>query len=127
MDGQIPSATLRGGQDALYYEIGLMLEVSKALRRKAAGGMGMSGKQKKGLLKKLIRFMFIDLWESTFRRKARRAIRLYHTSCPSPGEIRHTYYPRYRWLRRSKSDNMTHYVRQEWGDGRIGMIGTSAI
>jgi len=110
MDGQTPSATLPGGQDVLYYEIRLMLGSRRAFKRKAAGEMGMSGRQKKGLFKKLIRFMFIDLWESTYRRKARRAIHLYHTSCPSPGEARETYYSRYRWIRKWKLEKSRRWV-----------------
>jgi len=59
-------------------------------------------KQKTGMLKKLIRFVFKDLWESTYRRKKERALYRYHAFGPSPGEVQRTYYPRYRWLRKEK-------------------------
>gem|GEM_PF-5921298 len=64
--------------------------------------MHVTGKQKEGLFRKLARFVFIDLWESTYRRKKRRCLYRYHLFGASPWKDQYIYYPRYRWIIRKK-------------------------
>ncbi|KPK20232.1 MAG: hypothetical protein AMK69_23680 [Nitrospira bacterium SG8_3] len=62
----------------------------------------MKGKQRAGLLKRIVRFVFKGLWESTYRRKRDRTLYRQHRVGPPPREVRYIYYPRYHWMRRGK-------------------------
>jgi len=57
---------------------------------------------KPGILKRIIRFLFVGIWESAYRNKKRRGLFRYHTLHESHRETHRAYYPRYRWLTRKK-------------------------
>ncbi|MBW1860345.1 MAG: hypothetical protein JRI70_09820 [Deltaproteobacteria bacterium] len=64
----------------------------------------MSVKQKTSSFKKIIRFLFIGLWESIYRRKQQRELHYYHAFSSPPRRDQLVYYPRYRWIRRGDDD-----------------------
>ena len=62
----------------------------------------MKGKEDPGLFRKTLRFLFVGLWESAYRRKKDRTLYRYRTFGPSRGEARYMYTPRHRWIKKSR-------------------------
>jgi len=60
--------------------------------------------RKKSWFKKIIRFLFIGLWESAYRRKQQRELHSYHAFASPPRRDQFVYYSRYRWIRRGKKE-----------------------
>jgi hypothetical protein len=55
---------------------------------------------KKSWFKKIIRFLFIGLWESTYRRKQHRELHTYHAFVSPLRRDQFVYHSRYRWIRK---------------------------
>jgi len=62
----------------------------------------VGARQKDSLFKRIIRFLFIGLWKSTYRRKRQREIYSYHTFVSPPRPDQLVYHSRYRWIRKGK-------------------------
>jgi hypothetical protein len=59
---------------------------------------------KMGWFKKIIRFLFIGLWESTYRRKQHRELHSYHAFASPHRRHPLVYQSRYRWIRKGKGE-----------------------
>jgi hypothetical protein len=79
-----------------------MPEASKTIEVQGKRERHMGRKAKTSLFKKIVRFLFIGLWESAYRRKKQRTLYRHRTTMPLPRRDQLFYYPRYRWIRRDK-------------------------
>jgi hypothetical protein len=60
--------------------------------------------KEKSFFKRIIRFLFIGLWETTYRRKQQRELHSYHAFVSPPRRDHLLYYSRYRWIRKGRRD-----------------------
>jgi len=60
--------------------------------------------RKNSFFRKIIRFLFIGLWQSTYRRKQRREVHSYHVFVSPSRPDQFVYHSRYRWIRKGKRE-----------------------
>jgi hypothetical protein len=86
------------------YSVPPEIRIGRSLKKPEIQNQGRIQVRKKSLFKKVIRFLFIGLWESTYRRKQQREIYNYHASVSPPRQDQLVYYSRYQWIRKAKTE-----------------------